>query len=255
MNQERITARRDPIMQTPDNSSFGFLEEVPNPLRYENPSRDPDEAGMKVASLVPRSLRVLDVGCGTGCISQLVVQERNVTLVGIEPDGQRVAIAQKRGLNVIHGYLSEEFFTQTGTFDVVLFIDVLEHLASPGALLEIVQKGLKPGGKVIVSVPNIAHWSVRSKLLRGTFDYEEFGIMDATHLRWFTRKTLHDLFERTGYEVVAMDSTLGLQLSCYQSSFPFRWLSSSLKRKIARYGITHAPGLFACQHIFVAQVR
>lgn len=242
-------------LTTPDDSSLGFLAHAPDPLRYENPSRDPDEVAMKIAHHVPRGSRVLDVGCGTGCISELVAGQCGAELLGLEPDSDRVAMAHRRGLDVIEGYLTEEFFALHGKFDVILFVDVLEHLSSPGALLRTVLAGLNPGGRVIVSVPNIAHWSVRTRLLRGVFDYDRFGIMDATHLRWFTRRTLTALFERTGFDVITRDATLGLQLGCYHSDRPFRWMRPAMKRRVARYFVQRAPGAFACQHIFVAQVR
>ena len=242
-------------MNSPDNSTAGLLECAPDPQRYENPNRDPDEVALKIASYVPRGSRVLDVGCGTGCNSEIVALDCGAALIGIEPDADRAAEAQKRGLNVIHAYLTEHFFEEHGTFDVILFVDVLEHLANPGAVLKMVRPGLTPNGRIIVSVPNVAHWSVRWQLLRGNFNYEEFGIMDATHLRWFTRYSLTKLFERTGYEVVTTDSTLGLQLVCYTSKRPFRWMTPALRRKIARYMARHIPGMFACQHIFVVTVK
>lgn len=242
-------------MNPPDNSTVGLLDDAPNPLRYENPNRDPDEVAGKIASYVPHGCRVLDVGCGTGCISELVVQDCGADLTGIEPDADRAAKAQKRGLNVIQGYLFKNFFKEHGKYDVVLFIDVLEHLSSPGVLLQMVRLGLNPDGYIIVSVPNVAHWSVRWNLLRGIFNYEQYGIMDSTHLRWFTRHSLRKLFERTGYEVVTMDSTLGLQLSCYNTDWPFRWMTPSFKRKIAQYMVKRAPGAFTCQHIFVVKAK
>jgi methionine biosynthesis protein MetW len=241
--------------KTPDDSSLGFLETAPDPLRYENPSRDPEEVAMKIASHVLRGSRVLDVGCGTGCISELIAGQCDAELTGIEPDADRVAMARSRGLDIVEGYLTEEFFGLHGKFDAILFVDVLEHLSSPGVLLRMARAGLNPGGRVVVSVPNIAHWSVRSRLLRGKFDFGRFGIMDATHLRWFTRRTLGELFERMGYEVVIRDSTLGMALGCYHSDRPFRWMRPNMKRRVARSMLKRWPGAFACQHIFVAKAR
>lgn len=240
---------------TPDDSALGFLAAAPDPLRYENSTRDPDEVAFKIAALVPHGARVLDVGCGTGSVSEIVADRCAATLTGIEPDPARVALARRRGLDVVEGYLSANFFAEHGRFDAILFVDVLEHLASPGVLLRTVRPGLNPGGRVVVSVPNIAHWSVRRRLLAGRFDYDRFGIMDATHLRWFTRRTLGLLFERTGYTVVARDGTLGLQLGCYHSDRPFRWMRPPLKRRVARFLHRHIPGAFACQHIFAAEVN
>lgn len=239
---------------TPDDSALGFLAAAPDPLRYENSGRDPDEVALKIAAHVPRGARVLDVGCGTGSVSEIVAERCDARLTGIEPDPHRVAAARRRGLDVVEGFLTEEFFAYHGRFDAILFVDVLEHLASPGVLLRAVRAGLNPGGRIVVSVPNIAHWSVRRRLLAGRFDYDRFGIMDATHLRWFTRRTLGLLFERTGFTVVARDATLGLQLPCYHSDRPFRWMRPPLKRRVARFMARYAPGAFACQHIFVAEV-
>jgi predicted RNA methylase len=73
-------------VNSPDNSTTGLLECAPDPQRYENPNRDPDEVAVKIASYVPRGSRVLDVGCGTGCNSEVVALDCGVTLIGIEPD-------------------------------------------------------------------------------------------------------------------------------------------------------------------------
>jgi len=239
---------------TPDDSALGLLAAAPDPLRYENCTRDPDEVALKIAALVPPRARVLDVGCGTGSVSEIIAAECEATITGIEPDPVRAAAARRRGLTVVEGYLTPDFFPAHGRFDAILLVDVLEHLASPGVLLRTVLPGLNPGGRVVVSVPNVAHWSVRRRLLAGRFDYDGYGIMDATHLRWFTRRTLGLLFERTGYTVVTRDGTLGLQLGCYHSDRPFRWMGPSLKRRVARVMLRRVPAAFACQHIFAAEV-
>jgi SAM-dependent methyltransferase len=89
----------------------------------------------------------------------------------------------------------------SGPFDAAIFGDVLEHLRDPWAALEATSELLAPGARVIASIPNIAHWSARLELLRGRFPYAESGLFDATHLRFFTRRSALELAERAGYRV------------------------------------------------------
>ena len=85
-----------------------------------------------------------------------------------------------------------------GAYDAILFLDVLEHLRDPDGVLRAARDWLRPGGRVLCSLPNVAHWRVRLALARGRFDYTENGLMDATHLRWFTRRTARELLTRAG---------------------------------------------------------
>jgi len=79
-------------------------------------------------------------------------------------------------------------------FDGVVFKDVLEHVADPAALLRDARSLLRPGGRVIASIPNVAHWTVRLRLLFGHFDYTPTGLLDATHLRFFMEASVRALF-------------------------------------------------------------
>jgi hypothetical protein len=93
----------------------------------------------------------------------------------------------------------------SGEYDVGFFGDVIEHLKDPKRALVAVRHSLAEGGYVIVSVPNVAHASIRLALLKGQFDYEEVGILDSTHLRFYTRESIADLLESCGYMVEVMD--------------------------------------------------
>ncbi len=86
-------------------------------------------------------------------------------------------------------------------FDAVVLADVLEHLQDPGALLRKVRDLLTPGAVVVASIPNVAHGSLRLALLGGEFRYRDLGLLDETHLRFFTRASIQDLFEEAGYVV------------------------------------------------------
>ena len=110
-----------------------------------------------------------------------------------------------------------------GEFDVVLYMDVLGSIWPIRAELRAAREVLAPGGAVIASIPNVAHWSVRMDLLRGRFDYARYGIMDATHLRWFTARTVHALFASAGLSVVEHRYSAGIHFDCYRRR-PWRWL-------------------------------
>lgn len=236
-------------LTSPDRHARGLLGALPESLRYEAVSRDPDDVAGKLAQFIPAGAKVLDVGCGTGSVSQLVAELSGANLVGIEPDGERVAVARARGLNAYQGYLSGDFVRAHGPFDYVLFADVLEHLPSPATLVELAMEGLVSGGALLASVPNVAQWFVRQELLWGNFDYEESGIMDATHLRWFTRRTICEFFERLDLRVTAVDFTVGAWHPGYQRHAPWRWIRWRHRASVVRRLVRLWPTLFGCQII------
>jgi methionine biosynthesis protein MetW len=204
---------------------------------------------MKLAHLIAPNSRVLDVGCGTGVITDTIRRQKSASIIGIEPDAERVQRAVARGLDVHLGVLSSDFIRQHGPFDYIVFADVLEHLPNPAEIVAMARSGLKPGGSVVASIPNVAHWFVRTDLLRGRFDYQDCGIMDATHLRWFTRRTVREFFERLGFQITALECTVNINLPDYQRRNPWRRMPHALRRKLVGKLAAWSPGLFGCQHI------
>jgi 2-polyprenyl-3-methyl-5-hydroxy-6-metoxy-1,4-benzoquinol methylase len=87
----------------------------------------------------------------------------------------------------------------------VIFADVLEHLGDPATVLRQVRPFLAPEGRVLASVPNVAHCAVALELLQGRVDYRPLGLLDDSHLRFFTKRSLHDLFEAAGFVVTELD--------------------------------------------------
>lgn len=242
---------------TPDALAEGLTSDAIDPLRYKDQQDDPHESTGILLRLLPEGARVLDVGCGTGSITKLVRDVRKCDVVGIEPDGQRAEAARKWGLNVIHGLLTPEQLPQLGTFDAVMFADVLEHLSDPAEMLRVAKLFLRPGGFVAASVPNVAHWTVRLRLLRGRFDYEATGIMDATHLRWFTRSTIVRLFESQGLSVRKVPApSPGTWMKVYHASMPWRLLRDTRimrnghrRDALVRTATRAMPALFGAQWV------
>jgi SAM-dependent methyltransferase len=239
--------RESPRVWTPDDSSLGFLTKPADPLRYDGQPNEPDEVAGVLSSLIPRGSRVLDVGCGTGSVSAHVAANTGAQIVGVEPDPTRAARARARGFDVHAELLTEMLVKRLGLFDVVMFADVLEHLPDPLALLRVAAAALVPGGGIVASVPNVAHWSVRADLVRGRFEYRETGIMDATHLRWFTHDGIALLFKAAGFRIERERVTHGVDLHCYAERWPWRRMSRGQRVVWVRRAVQRWPNLFGCQ--------
>ncbi len=155
---------------------------------------------------------ILDVGCSRGATAIALRAngrpDRPVHIVGIEPDVEDARAAAEVYDEVLPVPLEDVTRDFSGQFDAILFGDVLEHLADPSDALVRVRPWLSERGVVIASVPNVGHWSIVDDLLRGRFDYVPYGILSGTHVRFFTRATLVDLFEASGYRVVRIDTQI-----------------------------------------------
>ncbi len=143
-------------------------------------------------------LDVLDVGCGFATTSEHI-QKRGNRVTGIESSEEAAARASHRIDTVIHADLLDHGAISPGKqFDVIIFADVLEHLPWPLPVLQRYLQLLRENGTVIVSLPNVGLWSVRLSLMAGRFDYADTGVLDRTHLRFFTRRTARKLLGDAG---------------------------------------------------------
>lgn len=151
--------------------------------------------------------RVLDIGCGTGHTARLLA-ERGCSVVGVELDEAAAVMAAAWCEKVVVCDLDVTDLRDKldgDTFDTIVAADVLEHLRDPVAVLRTLAPLLRPGGRVLVSVPNVAHGSVRLALMTGRFDYNDIGILDRTHLRFFTVHSVQELFAAAGYAVERLE--------------------------------------------------
>jgi len=150
-----------------------------------------------VVRLVGEAERVLELGPATGYMSRAFV-EKGATVVGIEVDPEMGERAREFCSRVIVGDLdSLDLDAELGEerFDAIVAADVLEHLKDPLGALQKLRRFLSEDGAFVVSVPNVAHGSVRLALLSGQFEYRDIGLLDSTHLRFFTRETLEQLLD------------------------------------------------------------
>lgn len=153
-----------------------------------------------------RGRKALDVGAADGFLAERLTAQ-GWTVTALERDPELAARAHGRCKEVVVADLESAPPLLHGPFDAIVYGDVLEHLSDPGAVLRALDQTLAPEGTVIVSVPNVAHLWVRLSLLAGRFDYADRGILDRTHLRFFTRRTLRELLRAAGLTVVELAVT------------------------------------------------
>jgi 2-polyprenyl-3-methyl-5-hydroxy-6-metoxy-1,4-benzoquinol methylase len=154
-----------------------------------------------MVGLVGSHKRVLDVGCASGYFARALA-EHGCTVSGVEYDVDAAEQARPALAELVVGDLEQlDLVAQLGEgrFDVVVFGDVLEHLRDPLPVLRQARTLLAPGGYVVISIPNVAHGAVRLQLLQGRFDYRPTGLLDSTHIRFFTRDNLEVLLHDAGF--------------------------------------------------------
>jgi 2-polyprenyl-3-methyl-5-hydroxy-6-metoxy-1,4-benzoquinol methylase len=159
-----------------------------------------------VVLMVGENKRVLELGCAEGSTTR-ALQARGCRVTGIEMDPTAAKAAEKFAERMIVDDLDTmDFAAALGQerFDVIVAADVLEHLSDPRRCLRACAQLLSAGGEVVLSIPNIAHADVRLNLLAGHFDYSEWGLLDNTHLRFFTRASLLDFLEDCGFAELEM---------------------------------------------------
>lgn len=157
-----------------------------------------------VAELIPGSARrVLDVGCNDGTFGAGVLARGTHREVwGVEPHDLDAAAAARRLTGVVNGFYPDALDEVPGLFDCVSFNHVLEHMVDPWNALRVTRERLAPGGCVVGELPNVRHLPFLVNLtFRGRFDYADSGLLDRTHLRFFTRSSAEDLFTSSGYEI------------------------------------------------------
>jgi len=221
-NYEREAQWHDQYDQVA-NTDHNFLKNPNELVRYDRtaacrevqsaesaPAADYHEfARPEVQAMVSADARVvLDVGCAAGRMAGEIKKTLNAEVWGIEP----AADAARRAEAVLDHVIAapaEQAIAQLpeGFFDCIIFADVLEHLPDPEQVLAEIQTRLKPGGELIASIPNVAHWSVVKNLLAGQWEYEDAGILDRTHLKFYTRASIKDLFQQAGFDILEMQAT------------------------------------------------
>ena len=167
------------------------------------------------------NVRILEIGCGNGDTGALAISEgKCVCYCGVEVYCPAAEVARRKITEVIVGDVENiELPWPSQSFDVLILSEVLEHLVDPWAVLRKLRPLMKPGGQVFASTPNISHYKVVLMLLRGQWRLTDQGVMDRTHLRWFTPQTFRQMFESCGYCVHQVRPVSQLSLKAKIASF------------------------------------
>jgi SAM-dependent methyltransferase len=147
----------------------------------------------------------LEFGCAEGLLGEAIKKRQRCRYVGIELDRRAAALAKRRLDDVYIGDVRQIVPILNEQFDVIIGGDILEHLDDPWRFLEQLRRLTTPGGRLLLSIPNVANWAIIADLLRGRFDYSYFGIACAGHVRFFTRATIRDALEISGWSIEAID--------------------------------------------------
>ncbi len=249
-----------PPSRAPVNARFCSKNNAPIPHLMENSTHlytrsfasGLSDKYATVRNLLPRGASVLELGCADGYFSAALMSE-GFKVVGLEAQSSFAETARARGVDVRNVDLNEVgALASLGTeFDAVLAMDVLEHLVDPESAVRALATVLKPGGQLIITGPNVAYWSMRWMLLTGRWSYNDAGIMDRTHLRWFALADWVKLAEVGGLRKVRAGSAeLGMfPMQQFLQPIPG---GKSVVKFIAEVLTKRLPTLFATVLLVVA---
>jgi 2-polyprenyl-3-methyl-5-hydroxy-6-metoxy-1,4-benzoquinol methylase len=226
-----------------------------SPLHFDHQDKYDDKPRMDIIDLVPGSCEhILEIGCGTGATGA-VIKEKNPDwyYVGLEIDEQAARIAGTRLDQVLSIDLDKihpgQFNFEKEYFDLIIAADVLEHLYDPWRVMHFLWGFLKKNGKVLLSFPNTQNINLIANLVQGHWTYEKYGLLDATHIRFFTWAEIEKLLQGTGYRILRSVSQLQAGLDGH--TYPLELsISNMVLKNVSR---EEAQKLFTFQYLVLAE--
>ncbi len=185
---------------------------------------------------------ILDVGCGTGATTAYLKQLFNAEYsAGVEVN-HKAAVKARENLDRVYEQSIESHDLQLpeNTFDLILFLDVIEHLYDPWTVLTHVKRSCSQNGMIVLSIPNIQHWRAVLKIALNRWEYTEAGILDRTHIRFFTLHTIRDMVSRSGLKIKRLHYCMGpetrflngITLSLFRNILTYRYLVYLKKQEL-----------------------
>ena len=178
------------------------------PSYYQN-------ARLEMLKYIPQAATsVLEIGCGSGEFAAVVKEKRSIVYTAVEPFLAAAEKARGRVDRLLECPIDEALVALAGQrFDCIVVNDVLEHLVDPWAIVRSMRAMLEPGGVVVASIPNIRYFpALKALVMQGEWQYQDHGVLDRTHLRFFTRSAIHHLFSANQYEVLVLEGINSIQL-------------------------------------------
>ena len=203
------------------NTLDDHLKKVADPSVSDKPNAYYHNIRYDILPLVPEDAKyILEVGCASGLTGNALKQEREgIFVAGIELNPEAVKEARKKLDDVVEGNIETMNIPyQEGSFDCIIMADVLEHLVDPQKILMRLKSCLKPGGTIVASLPNVQFFGLVNHLVEGNWTYQKEGILDETHLRFFTFNEMKKLFESSGFSITHVDETLDAQYEAVEKS-------------------------------------
>ncbi len=214
-----------------------------------NFSSEPTGTHMLLLNQVLPGSKVLDIGCAVGYLGKYLTTEKQCEVWGIEADADAYLVAQQNNYKFLLNKTAEEALADPALanqkFDYILLGDVLEHLLYPEQVLKQLKTFIAENGKLLLSLPNVAHYSVRLSLLRGRWDMTDSGIMDRTHIHFYTLNTAKELLQKNGWKIENMRPRGDLE----------RWFRKVGLERIGKRILFLFPEFFSIQFIFTATVK
>lgn len=170
---------------------------------------DSDHVGPRICRMVGQGKRVLEIGAGPGSITRLLKDNGQCRVTAIELDSEAIEKLGAFCEKVHQCDLNTSDWTDAviadGKFEVVVAADVLEHLYDPWSTLRAMQRVLADDGCIVVSLPHVGHQALIASLALGHFDYQDWGLLDRTHIRFFGIESMQRLFEESGLSIIDAD--------------------------------------------------
>ncbi|MBT6046552.1 MAG: class I SAM-dependent methyltransferase [Candidatus Scalindua sp.] len=227
-----------------------------SPLKTDYSSKYDDTPRMDLLNLITEvPERVFEIGCGAGATGKAFKQKfKDIEFIGLEPEEKAAEIAQTRLDKVIRSDIEKVRLDSLGLikeyFDLIICADVLEHLYDPWKTIFTLRDYLKPNGSMLASIPNIQNIDIINKLVDGHWTYSKYGLLDATHIRFFTLNEITKMFTGTGFKIIQCSHAKQSELDRIKE-----WPTDIDFGKIVLKNVTReeASKLFVFQYFIIAQ--